>query len=223
MKQLLVMLLFLCSMSVSAQDVIVKKDGSTVVCRIVEVTSTEITYMKWSDLNGSNYVMDKSLAAAINYESGKKETFGEMENQYKPNNQNYGVQQYNDRALLRMNDQIEKEFKKVRTKQAIAWIGGTVIALGSAALFYVGWDKGMQGDGEMIGGGVCLAGSIVWTTYFLMSAHKLKQQYNSLQSLSLHYRNISISNSSSISLGADLLSDHTIGSNTLGLGLRYNF
>ena len=49
MKQLLVLLLLLCSMSVSAQDVIVKKDGSTIVCRVVEVTATEITYKKWSD------------------------------------------------------------------------------------------------------------------------------------------------------------------------------
>lgn len=79
MKHLLVLLLLLCSMSVSAQDVIVKKDGSTVVCRVVEVTASEITYKKWSDLNGSNYVMDKSLASAINYQSGKRETFGETE------------------------------------------------------------------------------------------------------------------------------------------------
>ena len=93
MKQLLVFLLLLCSASVSAQDVIVKKDGSTIVCRVVEVSANEITYKKWSDLNGSNYVMDKSLASAINYESGKKESFSEATNLYTPNNQNDGSQQ----------------------------------------------------------------------------------------------------------------------------------
>ena len=51
MKQLLIMLLILCSTSVSAQDVIVKKDGSTIACRAVELTSSEITYKKWNDLS----------------------------------------------------------------------------------------------------------------------------------------------------------------------------
>ena len=82
MKQLFVMLLLLCSVVANAQDVIVKKDGSTVVCRVVEVTATEITYKKWSDLNGSNYVMDKSLASAINYENGKKVNLSEATNFY---------------------------------------------------------------------------------------------------------------------------------------------
>ncbi len=84
MKQLLVNLLLLCSMSIMAQDVIVKKDGSTVVCRVIEVTATDITYKKWSDLKGSNYVMDKSLAVSINYENGKKEDINAMPQQENP-------------------------------------------------------------------------------------------------------------------------------------------
>ena len=70
-------MLLLCSASVSAQDVIVKKDGSTIVCRVVELTSSEITYKKWSNLNGSNYVMERSAASAINYENGKKVNLSE--------------------------------------------------------------------------------------------------------------------------------------------------
>ena len=102
MKQLLVLFLFLCSASVFAQDVIVKKDGSTIVCRVVELTSSEIVYKKWSDLNGSNYVMDCSAASAIHYANGKKVKLSEVTNLYKPNNQNDGTQQYNDKALLAM-------------------------------------------------------------------------------------------------------------------------
>ncbi|MBO4549902.1 MAG: hypothetical protein J5733_04150, partial [Bacteroidaceae bacterium] len=63
MKQLLVLLLFLCSINIMAQDVIVKKDGSTVVCRVIEVTASEITYKKWGDLNGSSFIIDKSLVS----------------------------------------------------------------------------------------------------------------------------------------------------------------
>ena len=102
MKQLLVFLFLLCSGSVFAQDVIVKKDGSTIVCRVVELTSSEITYKKWTDLNGSNYVMSRSDASSISYENGKKVDLSDATNLYKPNNQNDGVQQYNDNALLAM-------------------------------------------------------------------------------------------------------------------------
>lgn len=100
MKHLLIFLFFLCSMSVSAQDVIVKKDGSTIICRVVELTESEIVYKKWSDLKGPSYVMERSAASAINYQNGKKVNISQATNLYKPNNQNDGTQQYNDRALL---------------------------------------------------------------------------------------------------------------------------
>ena len=77
MKQLLVMFMLLGSTVVFAQDVIVKKDGSTVVCRVVELTTSEIVYKKWSDLNGSNYIMNRSDASAINYQNGKKVNLSE--------------------------------------------------------------------------------------------------------------------------------------------------
>ena len=112
MKQLLIFLLLLCSAGASAQDVIVKKDGSTVVCRVLSVSDTEITYKKWNEPNGSNYVMDKSLASAINYENGKKVNLSEVTNLYKPHNQNTGEQQYNDNALLAIDRASHPKWKR---------------------------------------------------------------------------------------------------------------
>ena len=102
MKNLLVFLFLLCSASVSAQDVIMKKDGSTVVCRVIEVTQSEITYKKWGKLDGANYVMDKSLAASINYENGRKDNFSEVDNHFEAGNQSDGSRGMNDRALLEL-------------------------------------------------------------------------------------------------------------------------
>lgn len=113
MKQLLVILMLLCSACVFAQDVIVKKDGSTILCRVVELTSSEIVYKKWSDLKGSNYVMNRTDASAINYQNGKKIDLSKATNLYMPNNQNDGVQHYNDRALL---DMYEKEHPTKKRK-----------------------------------------------------------------------------------------------------------
>ena len=114
MKQLLIMLLLLCSIGISAQDVIVKKDGSTIVCRVVSLTDSEIIYKKWTDLNGSNFVMERSAASAINYQNGKKVNLSEAMNLYMPNNQNEGMQQFNDKALLQIDAASNYPYKKVK-------------------------------------------------------------------------------------------------------------
>lgn len=225
MKQLLVFLLLLCSASISAQDVIVKKDGSTIVCRVVELTDSEITYKKWSDLNGSNYVMNRADASAINYESGKKVNLSEATNLYTPNNQNDGVQQYNDRALMNIDYASNRDDKKYKT---IGWIGGGVLLATGVTILVAFNDKLDDYTYEtntfgIIGGISCIAAGIGWTTFFLIKSNKVKNEYMRLQSSTIYQYNFNLSNGTSLSLGADLLRDNTLGQNTLGLGLRYNF
>lgn len=72
MKHLLVFLLLLCSASVSAQDVIVKKDGSTILSKVLEVGQEEIKYKKHDNLEGPTYIIQKSELQAINYQNGAK-------------------------------------------------------------------------------------------------------------------------------------------------------
>lgn len=222
MKQLLVFLLLLCSASVSAQDVIVKKDGSTVVCRVVELTESEIVYKKWSDLNGSNYVMERSAASAINYQNGKKVNLSEATNLYKPNNQNDGVQQYNDRALLALDATTSSPYKKAKKLRMIGWIGGAAIAgVGVCLMSTAGGNDNY--DAELRNGIIVTACSVPWVAGFLIAAHHQKKQYDSLESCSLYQKDFLLNNGSSFSAGIDMLSDRTIGNDTLGLGLRYNF
>lgn len=76
MKHLLALLPLACTVGiVRAQDVIVKKDSSTVVCRVKELTRTDVVYKKWSDQNGPDYVLDKSLVYCVNYENGERVYF----------------------------------------------------------------------------------------------------------------------------------------------------
>lgn len=227
MKQLLVFLFLLCTASVSAQDVIVKKDGSTIVCRIVELSSSEITYKKWSDLNGSNYVMDRSLASAINYENGKKVNLSESTNLYLPHNQNDGVQQYNDRALLQLDAAISRPDKKVRSLRTTGWVGGGLL-FAAGVLFFsssevLGGDDWLIDDDQALPISLaCIGGAAVWTTSFLLVANHVKKQNQSV-SIPIYQHEFKISDDSFLSLGADMLHDQTLGYNTLGLGLRYNF
>lgn len=225
MKQLLVFLFLLCSASVFAQDVIVKKDGSTIVCRVVELTSSEIVYKKWSDLNGSNYVMNRADASAINYQDGKKVNLSEVTNLYQPHNQNDGVQQYNDRALLALDASISTLEKKVRKLRATGWIGGAVLVGTSATFLICGLSDGNP-DNDTTPWYVASVGSfgaaVTWTTIFLLKARKYENEYK-LQTSSVYRHSIPFANKTSIDIGADLICDHSIGERTLGLGLQYNF
>lgn len=220
MKQLLVFLLFLCSASVSAQDVIVKKDGSTIVCRVVELTDSEITYKKWSDLNGSNYVMNRADASAINYENGKKVNLSEATNLYTPNNQNDGTQQYNDKALLKLDYDIQKpNIRKARLLKTIGWIIGGGLVVGGGVLYGISAD---DSKGKVVGPVLALCGAACTTGFILAANHAKNQGYN-IQTSTLYQQDIQFSNGSSLSLDAGLLRDNTLGHNTLGFGLRYNF
>lgn len=223
MKQFLVFMFLLCSTSIFAQDVIVKKDGSTIVCRVVELTSTEIIYKKWSDLNGSNYVMDRSQASAINYESGKKVNLSEAANLYLPNNQNDGTQQFNDKALLRM-DFAEHHKNTVRNLRTTGFIGGGVLLLAGGVLIsnYNGWL--FDDDYSILLGVAAAGGAVAWTTTFLLIAnHKKNKIDNYLSFIPTMQYEFNFTNGSKLSAGIDVLSNRTFSKNTLGLGLRYNF
>lgn len=222
MKKLLVLLFVLCPMIALAQDVIVKKDGSTIVCRVEKVSDTEVTYKLWSDLKGSSYIMDKSLVSAINYENGKKETFSEATSLYTPNNQNDGVQAMNDRALLNLDLAANNPYKKVKRLKTWGWIGGGVIIAGGVILTATSISESLT-TRSLCGVAAIVAGAGVTTTC-LVVAHKKKKKIDAgLQTSSLYRYDIPFSNGSSLSLGADMLHDRIMDKRTVGLGLSYNF
>lgn len=227
MKKLLVLLMILCSCSAFAQDVIVKNDGSTVLCRIVEVNSSEVVYKKWNNLNGSNYVMNRSDVANINYENGKKENVSSNgTNLYTPGNQNSGVQQYNDKALLALDMEANNPYKKVKNKKKLAWLGGGILMAGGIAAL-IGYETSSSAypqDNLIPVAIACAVGSIAWTTGFLISANKTKKKIErQMETYSLFQQEFKFSNGSSLMTGVDVLRDNMKGSNAFGLGLRYNF
>lgn len=58
-----------------AQDVIVMKDQSTIMSKVLEITSTEIKYKKWNNQDGPTYSINRSEVVSINYENGEVENF----------------------------------------------------------------------------------------------------------------------------------------------------
>lgn len=60
-----------------AQDVIVMKDQTTVMSKVLEITKTEIKYKKWDNQDGPTYYISPLEVLKINYENGEVESFSE--------------------------------------------------------------------------------------------------------------------------------------------------
>jgi hypothetical protein len=74
-KLFLLALLLPLSLALQAQDIIVKRDGSTIISKVMEINKTDVKYKKFSNLNGPTYTIEKAEIMAINYENGDKDTF----------------------------------------------------------------------------------------------------------------------------------------------------
>lgn len=220
MKQLLVIMFLLCSANVVAQDVIVKKDGTTIVCRVLEFTSSEITYKKWSDLNGSNYVMNRADASTINYENGSKVDLSGATNLYVPNNQNDGVQQYNDKALMALDFRTREKsiLKKIKTVKTIGLVGGIAMAgIGTCFCVCNEWDRWNWKY-------VFFGSAAAFTTGCLLYSNHLSNKVkHSVVSVSMIKHSFMVGKESSLITSVDFLKDDMCNRQLIGLGLRYNF
>lgn len=66
------------SISIYAQDVIVKKDGTTIMAKVLTVGTSIVEYKKWSNQDGPTYVIETKELLSINYANGDKEVFSEQ-------------------------------------------------------------------------------------------------------------------------------------------------
>lgn len=225
MKKLQLVLLFLATLfSINAQDVIVKKDGTTILCRIYEVNGTDIVYKKWSDLNGDKYIMDRSIVSVINYQDGRQDKLNEPTvNSYAPGNQQTGAAQYNDNALLALDNsrKIKSVSPKVKTLRIVGWTVGSVLFVGGGVLIYHGAD--IENPGIIATGTILAAGGIATTTGCLIKAHKLQQQNQFLASTSLIQHEFNISKDNSLITSVDVIQNKYNRQSILGLGLQFNF
>ncbi len=215
--------MFLLSVCCFAQDVIVKKNGSTVVCRVVNVNSSEVVYKKWSDLKGVNYVMNASDVSTINYSDGRTETLSiSAKNEYAPGLQNNGQAHVSDNALLMMNSEMSGYQAKYKRLKRTAWIGGGIlVGLGIGAIFILGEDS-VDNLNAHVGGGLIAAG-VVWTGSFLYSASRYKKA-NLMTRVSPMWQNeIHLNDGTSFAFGVDAICDNVCKDRTFGVGLRYNF
>ncbi|MCL2131467.1 MAG: hypothetical protein FWH36_03285 [Lentimicrobiaceae bacterium] len=61
--------------SLYAQDVITLKTGEEIKAKVEEISSSEVKYKRFDNLNGPTIVIEKAKVFAINYENGTREVF----------------------------------------------------------------------------------------------------------------------------------------------------
>lgn len=80
LKLFLIIAILCISGTVQAQDVIVKKDNSTILSKVTKIGETEIEYKKWSNLDGPTYSISINDVKNINYQNGEVEKFENVSN-----------------------------------------------------------------------------------------------------------------------------------------------
>lgn len=78
MKKVLFFLFCITTICSYAQDVIVLKDGTTILSKVTEVSSSEIKYKKISNLDGPIFTIKSSDILSINYNNGEKDSFNDV-------------------------------------------------------------------------------------------------------------------------------------------------
>ena len=177
MKKVIILSVFLLyGCILSAQDIITKKDGTDIKAKVTEVSQSQISYKKYSNLNGPLYTISTSDILMITYENGEREMFTFTEGV----TQNYtfpqGMMTYNswsgnvsiggvtvERGVL--NQYFSRnDYRTFQVGKAIAVVGGIVAIIGAVPFGYsVGSliGGGIANKGILIGGGVAFASGFI--------------------------------------------------------------
>lgn len=213
----LVAILFTCVCF--AQDVIIKKDGTTILSTVIKVGQSEVEYKKYNNQTGPTYTISINELSHINYANGTKDTFTSTYNNQSVVTTETATQFSNDEGLLKLYNAHDRKLKKAKRIKSLGWIvGGTLLAAGGAVIII------SDGDYEflMVGSAVAGAGLITWTTCTLVGNHIAKKSKYSVQSNPLFQQEYKIGKNS-LAFGVDMLNDNTFKNQTLGLGVSYKF
>ena len=230
---LLCLLFAVCSLSGNAQDVIVKKDGSTVVCRIVELTTTEAVYQKWNASNNYNYVMNLSDIKIINYQDGRRWTSEgtTYNNSLTPQSNDYNAgTQMNEAQLYALDNKFRHGgkaidySKRAKRLKVAAWTSGAMLVVGGGLMAGLAGMNKEEYDIALAAPGFGAIGlALIITPTLLARANKTQSMAFAINSASIFEKEIMLRNGSRLRPGVDILSCQVQKKLAFGLGLRYSF
>lgn len=235
MKKILFFLVALAFTNICfAQDVIVKKDGSTILAKVLKITETDVEYKAYDNQDGPTRVVSISSLQGINYQNGQKETFSTRNSGIVTNET--ATQFSNDQQLMQMyygkyKDPVQTKVKRLKIA---GWVvGGALFATGTILAGFCRFDYEDYSWGDIdyynqamyLGIGIPMAcsGIAIWSGC-IVRANKLKKQSQFyVDSAPLFQQEFSFRGNDRLMVGIDMLKDNTMKNQTFGMGLRYNF
>mgnify|MGYP000734050384 FL=1 len=116
MKNILLIILFICSSSIiKAQDTLSTRSGESIIAKVLEVTTNEVKYKNFNNLNGPDIIILKSDLLQIRYENGTKDDFNNIIKKEDTNNAAI------DEAVQGKND-AQKFYNGYKTAGTIAFV-----------------------------------------------------------------------------------------------------
>lgn len=218
-KMILFMMLLASTLTASAQDVIVKKDGSTILSKVIEIGTAEIKYKKWNNQNGPNYTISKSEVQAINYENGEKEAFSEVETNQKFSQNDYSSQIAESMAA---NNRLQKEKLLASAKN---WSTMGSVMFGAGLFGGIVGGLILFSDNETayycFAGGCTVGGALIGLLFTSIAKSKEKAA-NSIVEVPLIKHDFELGNSR-LSAGINMVNDRYFNDKAIGIGLSLNF
>lgn len=222
-----------------AQDVIVKKDGTTILSKVEEVSDTQVKYKKYSNLNGPTYSVNVIDLQCINYENGEKETFNStpdidttapvtITNYSNSSFSNSGERKLSDAELLKMyrSGSYNKGTRLAQNiKKAGYIVGGTLVTAGLVFILLQPIDgPGATDDtSDPLVGGILCGSGVVLGGGLLIASSIIKNKYERMDAISLYQYNIPLGKNTMLTADVDLIKDNMTRQQTLGLGFHLNF
>lgn len=214
-----------------AQDVIVMKDGSTVLAKVLRITKTEVTYKKYNNLQGPEYTMSISDIVSINYENGTKEDFNPVVSQTEVQSSTDIFTtdvKTSDLELLKTYNayKVYDIPDKIKKRKKIGWIGGGILlATGATMLITYAINEDYFFHGQQIVGVILAGAGVGWCVGWNISASKLKKELNSYTQVPLFEQDVFTGKNSKLVAGVDALRVGKMNHSTYGVGLnlKYNF
>lgn len=213
----------------SAQDVIILKDGSTVVSKITEITKDQVKFKKFKNLDGPTYTYNLSDITAIHYENGQKEDFNvtptvtpQTDIQSKTDRYTAATSD-SDLELLKAYMDIDGQMKKVKKYRIIGWTGGSILVLAGIIPRLVAYHSDYSEWNYATVGGVVLGAA--WTTGWLVAAHKKAKAISEFACAPVFEQTILDNQSSRLTASADIIncSINNRPDMGIGVGLRFSF
>lgn len=207
-----------------ATDVITKKNGTTIQCKVVKVGRTEVEYKIATNLNGPIYAIDLTEISSIKYENGTVDKFGEQS----AVTTNAGQRTMTDAELMRMYNQMNSNSRPKHPGRGLKTTGYILggLGIGLIALSIDQYSKDYrEADYSEIGDFLVVAGSvsvIAGTTCYFVGRHKANKakRYNDV---TLFQQDFPLGNNSKLSADVNMINDNMTRSKSLGLGVRYTF